>query len=90
MKATLLYLAALLAGALLQLGCATTNKDALAWEYRVIDGYVRNPNAKPDQLLQSRLDAAANDGWTVVSSSSGDTVPSDYPYAIVILKRPRR
>jgi hypothetical protein len=87
MNTKLISLAGLMAAMLVQPGCTTTHHDVAAWEYRVIDGYLRNPNAKPQDLLQSRLDAAAKEGWTVVSSSSGDTVPSDYPYAIVILKR---
>jgi len=70
--------------------CTTTQRDASAWEYRVIDGYLPdrdNPYIRPEDLLQTRLDAAAKEGWVVVSSSSGDTVPSSTPHVVVILKR---
>jgi len=71
-------------------GCATCRHEADAWEYRIIEGVTKSPNVKPDEWLEAKLNAAAREGWVVVSSSESQAVTSQHPYAVVILKRHKK
>ena len=63
-------------GTLFSAGCCTPHA-AKAWDYKV----VYTNQGGPD--LEARIQKAAADGWTVVSSGGGDTV------TFAILRKPK-
>lgn len=80
MKITLLSLAC--GAALMFSGCASSHSRTVAWEYKVLDAYTTSN-------IEKTLNALAQDGWIVVTSSasveSGNT-----PRVQVILKRQKK
>ena len=76
---------ALCSAALLVSGCATSNSNATAWEYKVVgvDDYTGK--------LQSKLNELAGEGWVVVSvSTSLRDQTGQVPYSYVVLKRHKK
>jgi hypothetical protein len=74
-----------IAGALLALsGCATSPHSTAAWEYRVIEGWTRQPERAE---LEKQLNEAGREGYVIASSA---TLPGDAnsaPKTTVIMKR---
>jgi hypothetical protein len=68
-----------LLSSVLFVGCAST---PTAWEYKSLQTFVYND-------LDQKLNKLAAEGWTVVSSSTSQN-QADSPFAVVILKRPKR
>ena len=63
-------------GTLFIAGCCTPH-DAKAWDYKVVSTNQGGPD------LEARIQKAAADGWTVVSSGGGDIV------TFAILRKPK-
>ena len=85
MKTKTKLLQAAIAGALLALsGCATSPHPPGAWEYRVVEGWTRQPERAE---FEKQLNEAGKEGYVIVSST---TLPGDAnsaPKTTVILKR---
>jgi hypothetical protein len=78
-------LQAIITGALLAVaGCATPSHPTAAWEYRVVEGWTREPQRAE---FEKQLNEAGREGYVIVSST---TLPGDANNAsktTVILKR---
>lgn len=85
MKTKPKLLQAAIAGALLALsGCATSPHSTGAWEYRVVEGWTRQPERAE---FEKQLNEAGIEGYVIVSST---TLPGDANSAAkttVLLKR---
>jgi len=88
MKTTFAFITVLIAS--LFTGCATSHHRTCAWEYRVIEGVVEYSDFPKEKLLESRLNAAAKEGYVIVSAHSVVAPNATVPSTIVILKRPRK
>ena len=85
MKTIIKLLHATIAAGLLSLaGCATCHRTSTAWEYRVIEGYTRQPERAE---LEKQLNEAGSLGYVIVSSTTLPGDASSAPKTIIILKR---
>jgi len=72
MKTKPKLLQAAIAGALLALsGCAISRHTTKAWEYRVVEGWTRQPERAE---FEKQLNEAGREGYVIVSST---TLPGD-------------
>ena len=87
MQSTLKVIHAATALILLTLsGCATSPHAARAWEYRVIEGWSRQPERAE---FERQLNEAGAQGYTVASSMMLPGDANNYPKTVVILNRPK-
>jgi hypothetical protein len=85
MKTKLKLLHATVAGALVALaGCASCPQRTTAWEYRVVEGWTRQPDRAE---LEKQLNEAGKEGYVIVSSTTLPGDPNSAPKTIIILKR---
>jgi len=85
MRTKLTLLQAMICGALLAFtGCATS-PHTTAWEYRIVEGWTRQPERAE---LEKQLNEAGKAGFVIVSTATLPAEPNSYPKTVVILKRP--
>jgi hypothetical protein len=87
MKTTLKVIHTATALTLLTLaGCATSPHATRAWEYRVIEGWSRQPERA---AFERQINEAGAQGYAVASSMMLPGDANNYPKTVVILKRPK-
>jgi hypothetical protein len=85
MKTKPKLLQAAIAGALIALsGCATSPHSTGVWEYRVVEGWTRQPERAE---FEKQLNEAGREGYVIVSSTTLPGDASNAPKTTVILKR---
>ena len=66
------------AAAFMLVGCATPERHATAWEYKIVSGQVA-------ASLQEQINKAANEGWIFVSTASQTDT-----WGYAVMKRPKK
>lgn len=65
-------------------GCATPHHTTKAWEYRVVEGWTRQPERAE---FEKQLNEAGRDGYVIVSATTLPGDASNAPKTTVVLKR---